>query len=158
MPQITAAASTFTRPNNTTQYTSGDLVANNTTAGSVNPLTFNLPTTNFKLQRVGAVKSNTTNTNASFRLHLYSSKPVVANGDNASWSSTISGFLGDIDIDMTIRSFSSGSAGFGLFATSDLPAYLDLSTPVLYGLLEARASYTPTAKETFTVTLYGETY
>lgn len=160
MTQLTAATSSFVRPNDTTAYTLGDLVANNTTAGSVQPLQFTLPSANFKLQRVGLLKSGATNTSAQFRLHLYSTGPTVANGDNGVWSTTASSYLGDIDIDMTIRAFTDNAFGFGLFATSDVPVYLAInpSTLLIYGLLEARAAYTPVANETFTGTLYGETY
>ena len=38
---IKKVTDSFTRPANTTQYTAADLVANNATAGSVVPLTFN---------------------------------------------------------------------------------------------------------------------
>lgn len=160
MAQLTASAATFTRPNDTNVYALGDLVADNTTAGSVHPLQFIVPTANFKLQRVGLLKSSSTNTNAQFRLHLYSNAPTVANGDNGAWSTTASAYLGDIDIDATLRTFTDNAFGFGLFATSDVPVYLPLnpSTLLFYGLLEVRAAYTPVANEIFTVTLYGETY
>ncbi len=160
MTQITAVSASFTRPNDTTAYASGDLVADNTTAGSVHPMQFTLPTANFKLQRVGIVKSVAANTNASFRLHLYSNGPTVANGDNAAWSTSESSYLGDVDIDCTTRTFTDNAQGFGLFVTSDVPAYLAInpSTLLVYGLLEARGAYTPAALEVFTVKLYGETY
>jgi hypothetical protein len=160
MTQLTAASSTFTRPNNTTQYVIGYAVADNTTAGSCHPLIFTLPTANFKLQRVGMVKSGPTNTNARFRLHLYSQAPTLANGDGAAWSTTQSAYLGDIDVDMTARAFTDNAQGFGLFATSDVPAYLALnpSTLTVYAVVEALSAYTPLANEIFTTTLYGETY
>lgn len=159
MTQVTASTASFTRPANTTTYAIADLVADDTTAGSVNPMVFTLPSSNFKLQRVSITKSNTTTTSATFRLHLYSSSPTVANGDNLSWSSTISNYLGDIDIDCSTRSFSNGGFGFGIFSASDFPVYLAVDqTLKVYGLLEAKAAYSPTSNETFTVTLYGETY
>jgi hypothetical protein len=160
MTQLTAASAVFTRPNNTTAYSSGQTVADSTTAGSCHPLIFLIPTANFKLQRVGMVKSGSGNTNAQFRLHLYSNAPTLANGDGATWSTTQSAYLGDIDVDMSIRAFTDNAQGFGLFATSDVPAYLALnpSTLTIYGVLEARGAYTPLANEIFTVTLYGETY
>jgi hypothetical protein len=160
MTQLTAASASFTRPNNTTQYSVGQTVADNTTAGSCHPMIFTLPTANFKLQRVGIVKSGSTNTLAQFRLHLHSQAPTLANGDGGTWSTSASSYLGDIDVDMTTRAFTDTAQGFGLFVTSDVPAYLALNpaTLTVYGVLEARAAYTPVANETFTVTLYGETY
>ena len=160
MTQITAATATFTRPNDTNAYTIGDLVADNTTAGSVHPMQFTLPTANFKLQRVGLVKSAASNTNATFRLHMYSAGPTVSNGDNGSWLTTASSYLGDVDIDATLRAFSDTAQGFGLFATSDVPVYLAINpaTLLIYALLEARGAYTPAANEIFTLSLFGETY
>lgn len=160
MTQLIAASATFTRPNDTNAYSIGDAVIDNTTAGSTHPMVFTFPTANFKLQRVGIVKSGATNTNALFRLHLYSSGPTLANGDNGAWSTSQSAYLGDIDVDMTLRTFTDNAQGFGLFVTSDVPAYLALNTATLtaYGVLEARAAYTPVANEAFTVTLWGETY
>jgi hypothetical protein len=160
MTQLTAASSTFTRPNDTTPYAVGDSVIDNTTAGSCHPLTFLLPTANFKLQRVGVTKSGPINTNAKFRLHLYTNSPTLTNGDNAAWLTSQSSYLGDIDIDMTLRTFSDNAQGFGLFTTSDVPAYFAINPNTLsvYGVLEALSTYTPLANEIFTVTLYGETY
>src|SRR5258708_13517408 len=102
MTQLTAASSTFIRPNNTTAYVLGQLVADNTTAGSIHPLQFTLPTANFKLQRIGVVKSGPSNTNAIFRLHLYSNGPTVANGDCASCSITQSAYLRPLNIDIPL--------------------------------------------------------
>jgi hypothetical protein len=64
----------FTRPADTTTYASGDLVANNTTAGSVVPLTFTAVTRSagdsVRIERARINTSNALLTNASFRLHL----------------------------------------------------------------------------------------
>lgn len=159
-PSLITSQASFTRPNDTTTYASGDLVADSTTAGSVHPLQFTFPTANFKIQRVGLVLSGAVNTLGSFRLHFYSNGPTVANGDNAAWSTTESIYMGDVDIDCTLRTFTDHAQGFGLFATSDVPLYLVINpaTLLVYGLLEARAAFVPIANETFTVTLYGETF
>lgn len=157
--QINAVSSNFTRPNDTTAYASGDLIANSTTAGSVTPLSFDLPFTRGTGQtimlRARINKSGTTAANSTFRLHLYERSPTVANGDNGAWSSSQAAYyLGFIDI-ATLFAFTDGCANFGSAAAGAemrikmLPG----SASTIYGLLEARAAYTPAANEVFTVIL-----
>jgi len=156
---------TITRPADTTAYQAGDLVANSTTAGSVTPFAFTVPRW-AKVWRARIRKDNATNTNAKFRLHLYYSSPTPANGDNGAWSTTQSGYLGFIDLDMTTDAFTDDSAGVGDHVSEPLlllgtPAYvaspiLVSNTNVIYGLLEALAAYTPTSAETISVSIEGE--
>jgi hypothetical protein len=149
----------FSRPADTTAYVSGDLVANSTTAGSVTPLSFSaarVAAGNFKVSRARLKKSNTSTTNATFRLHLYLTSPTCANGDNGAWSTTESGYLGSFDLDMTGgngRAFTDAAKVIGVPAVgSEIIAKLS-SGSTIYGLLEARAGYTPASGETFTVEL-----
>lgn len=142
-------APTFTRPANTTQYAAGDLVANHATAGSVVALAFPSNTPRL-IRRAHILKSGTTVTDASFRLHLYSSAPVPANGDNAAWSTPAAGWLGAIDVTVDAV-FSDGARGIGAPNTGT-----EISVPgigAVYGLLEALDTYTPASAETFTVEL-----
>lgn len=160
--QIIECSASFARPNDTTQYASGDLIANSTTAGSVTPLTFNIPYgRGLKIHRVSVAKTSTTVTDAQFRLHLYTSSPTVANGDNGAISSSVSGYLGYIDIDGQAPAMTGGSKAYGVYVNNSvfapLLAYVGVDYK-LYGLLEARDTYTPTASETITVSLLGEAY
>jgi hypothetical protein len=146
-----AISATVTRPADTTAYASGDLVANSTTAGSVTPLSF----TDFaragagaKVRRVRIDASKADITNASFRVHLYTSSPTVANGDNGAISSTASGWVGSVDVTVG-QLFSNGASGA---ATTEINA----KATTLYGLIEARGAYTPASGGTFTVTLEVE--
>lgn len=156
--QITSVSASVTRPADTTAYASGDLVANSTTAGSVVPLTFTLNNTSATgqaiLLRVRLAKTGTSTTNASFRLHLYqSTAPTCANGDNAAWSTDqAANYLGNIDV-ATSFAFTDGAAGFGSAAAGAEMRIRTASGKVLYGLLEARGSYTPVSGEIFTATL-----
>src|SRR3954454_3106231 len=155
--QITIVSDNFTRPNDTTAYASGDLVANSTTAGSVTPLTFPLTfksgTGQTVILRARLSKSNTTPTNATFRLHLYEASPTVANGDNGAWSTSgAAGYLGFIDI-ATLLAFTDGCANFGAAASGAEMRLRLTSGSTLFGYLEARAAYTPAAQEVFTVKL-----
>lgn len=154
---ITPSAN-FTRPSDTTAYASGDLVANSTTAGSVAALSWTaarVSAGNYFARRCRLKKSTTSTTNASFRLHLYNTDPAassgITNGDNGAWLTKIAGYLGHMDITID-KAFSDAAAGQGVPAIggemSAVPA-----AQTLYGLLEARAAYTPGNAEVFTVEL-----
>lgn len=153
--KIVAPSSNFTRPADTTAYASGDLVANSTTAGSVTPLSWVIArsdTGSVFIRRFKLSKTNTTITSASFRLHLYTASPTVTNGDNGAWLSTESGYLGSLDITVD-KVFSASSAGYGVPQNGyEINAAL-ASGLTIYGLLEARAAYTPANAEVLTVSL-----
>lgn len=155
--QVYNISATFTRPADTTAYASGDLVANSTTAGSVVPMTFNMgntfPQAQFRLTRARIYKTNTSATNANFRLHLYEASPVAANGDNGAWSTSLfSNWLGNIDV-TSMLAFTDGCAGTGSAAAGSEMLIRVSAGKVIYGLLEAKAAYTPTSGEIFTVVL-----
>lgn len=160
--QIIQCSASTTRPNDTTQYASGDLIANNTTAGSVTPLTFYVPYgRGLKIHRAAVSKTSTTVTDAQFRVHLFTDSPTVANGDNGAISFSVSGYLGYIDVDGQAPAMTGGSKAYGVYVNNSvfapLLAYIDVDRKI-YGLIEARDTYTPTAQETLTVTLLGEAY
>lgn len=157
---IIAPSANFTRPADTTAYASGDLVANNTTAGSVVAMSWSVTNTgdgavNGMVRRVRLQTSSTSVTNSSFRLHLYSSAPVPVNGDNAAWSTPVAGYLGSVDITVD-KAFSDGARGEGVPNTGAEVNLTDVTT--IYGLLEARAAYTPTSAGVFTVVLETHIY
>lgn len=148
----------FTRPADTTAYASGDLVANSTTAGSVSPMQFTVARVaggSFMLRRVKITKSTTSVTNASFRLHLFLASPAtITNGDNGAFSvsGVAAGALGRFDVTID-QAYTDGAAGWGVPVTG-FDMSIDLSSGlIIYGLLEARAAYTPGSAEVFTVTL-----
>lgn len=145
----------FSRPADTTAYASGDLVANNTTAGSVTPLAFTaarVAAGSFLVHRVKLAKSGTSITNTLFRLHLFTASPTVANGDNGAISMTgVASYLGYVDVAID-QAFTDGAAGFSSIGMNDMVVKLGAGQTI-YGLLEARAAYTPASGETFTVTL-----
>lgn len=153
---IQTASAAVTRPNDTTAYTSGDLVANSTTAGSVTPLQFTLPekagTGQTIIIRVRMAKTGTSTTNASFRVHMYQASPTVANGDNGAWSTDqAANYLGNIDVSTSLA-FTDGAAGFGSAAAGAEMRIRLASGGIIYSVIEVRGAYTPTANEVFTVT------
>ncbi len=155
--QIWNPSASFTRPNDTTSYTIGDLVANSTTAGSVTPMSLELGNSfgqgQFRLTRVRLSRSGTNAiANSTFRVHLFSSLPTVTNGDNGAFLPTISGWLGAIDVPvMTL--FSDGAATVGAaVAGSEFMVKL-ISGKTVFALLSALGAYAPAAQEIFTLTL-----
>jgi hypothetical protein len=113
---INNPSASFTRPADTNVYAHGDLIANSVTAGSVVPMQFALGNTfgvgSFRLTRAWLTKSGTTNTNATFRIHLFQALPTVANGDNGVFSASQSAnWLGSMDLSNSMA-FTDGCTGF----------------------------------------------
>lgn len=158
MATVIESTASFTRPNDTTAYAANDLVANSTTAGSVTPMTFQIPTgsgRDIQIKGVKIQKSGTTATNGNFNLRLYASSPTCANGDNGAWSTSLSGYLGKLDAAI-VEAFTDGCAVVNTLAEG-ADVHFRISTDhAIYGLLVADAAYTPAANEVFTVTLYCE--
>jgi len=158
MFQINNLAAGFARPNDTTAYAAGDLVANATTAGAVVPLRIDLGNIAAvghgmtRITRARLTKSGTSPTNANFRIHLYEAAPTPQNGDNGAWSTDrAAGWLGSIDI-TSMLAFTDGCTGTGS-ATAGSEMFLRLAGGAIFALIEAKAAYTPAANETFTLTL-----
>jgi len=150
---------TFTRPHDTAAYAIGDLVGNSTSAVLVIPMSFTVGAVQQQsvyIRRAIAEVTSSGNVNPSFRLHLFNTTPTVTNGDNGAFvaSPAISWFCA-IDINMfTTVPFSSANAGIGVPNAGSECATVPPGT-VVYGLLEARGAYQPTADSVFTITLEG---
>lgn len=149
---------TFNRPANTTAYDSGDIVANDTTAGSVVPceIDFGVPNATVLLRRMLFRKSGSTTTNAVFRVHVFTAAPTVANGDNGalSISTGAASYVGTFSTG-SVLGMSDGVVGSSTpNVGSDIAAVLG-SSGKLYCLVEALAAYTPASGETFTLTMEG---
>lgn len=149
----------FTRPADATAYASGDLVANNVTAGSVAALSWSAARYSggsAVVRRARLKKSGTSVTNASFRLHLYGSDPAAAsgisNGDNGAWLTKHAGYLGAIDITVD-KAFSDAAGGTGAPNVGSDITFVPSSGTTIYGLIEARGAYTPGNAEVFTAEL-----
>lgn len=152
-------SATFARPSgNTTQYAVGDLVANSATAGSVVQMSWAFQN-EIWLRKIRIDKSDPDITSAAFRLWLHPDAAVTfSNGDNGPMqiaSSTLA--IADVidGFDVTIDASLPGAGDVGVL-TFDRGLYRLPAT--FYGFLEARGTYTPGDGESFTVTIYGETY
>lgn len=150
------ATGTFTRPANTTAYASGQLVANSTTAGSVTYGTLAVSRYTDKsgmIRRVRLKKSGTSTTNAQFRVHFYKTAPTFSNGDGGAWLSTESDYLGAVDVTMD-KVFTDAASGIGTSNTgSEINFVPNSGTTTIYWAVEARAPYTPSSAEIFTVSV-----
>jgi hypothetical protein len=158
---VQAASSTITRPADTTAYTSGDLVANSVTAGSVTNLQF---TTLARVSGgsgviIGAQIQKSTNvaTSAAFRLHLFNTAPTYTSaGDNSAIATVVvasaKGYLGYIDITAMVG-FSDVCWGSGAPDNTRGGIPYVATAQIIFGLLEARGAYTPGNAEVFTVSV-----
>lgn len=157
---IVTPQDSFTRPGNTTTYGGGDLMANSTTAGSVEPLEFSLNGVGRSgiIRRARLTKSTNTTANFDVTLHLFDSAPTVSAGDNSALAvaTNLDSWLGTVTLDAT----TAGNVEAGASATATVisaAAAIPVSKPVsggkVYGLLEHTAAYAPGNAETFTVWL-----
>lgn len=158
---VSTPSATFTRPADVIAYAFGDLVANNTAAGSVSPLALAVSRDEGAyrgviIPRCRLSKSGTGVTSAAFRVHLFSVQPTVTNGDNGAFlPNSAASYLGYMDVS-SMQAFSDGAVGIGTTPTGDaILARPANGSMKLYALIEARGAYTPASGETFALTLEG---
>lgn len=144
------ATATFTRPNDTTAYAQGDLIANSTTNTLVTPLTFSVGKYGINVKGIQLQKSTVTVANSEFFIDLFSTSPIVANGDNGALSVNLSQQVGRISLGATLIAATDGA--YIALNNSSIHAVATASG-VLFGLLSANAAYAPGANEVFTVGL-----
>lgn len=143
----------ITRPANTTAYASGQSIA----AASASPLIFPA-TVNRRggyITRVLLTTNRTAHTEA-LRLHLFDSAPTAIN-DQAAFTlagATESTYEGYVDF-TTFISLGNYAVSEGLLIARPLQ-FESASNNQIYGLLESRATFTPTSGQTFNVNLYTE--
>lgn len=166
-PRLLAAAS-FTRPDDTTQYSVGDLVAQSTTAGECAPLEFNcspaLTENSIAIQRARLRKSGAGVTAAAFRLHFFGgTDPVTGAGDNAAVDFDQAAglpysYAGFIDVTL-VTALDGGAVGVADAGASPVivPTRWDAAVGAqkLSVWIEARGTYTPEAEEVFTLDMFG---
>lgn len=153
----------FTRPANATPYagagsaTTGDLVANNVTAGGVVPLEFDVPPIDAEDDTaagwIASVKISTDGAaEKTLRLHLWSDlAPTVTNGDNGALAVSNhdqAKYLGFVDVDL----YPGPGGAQGQNSLERVPYSHDAGTTI-YGLLEARTAFTPANAGAIKVTI-----
>lgn len=156
---ILTPSANFTRPSDTTQYASGDLVANSTTAATVAALSWTVGSPDSRkgfVRRLKMWSSDSDTTSASFRVHFYSANPCATaptSGDNGAYAVTQENsiYLGAVDVTLDRTINNSDAFGLGV-PNSGAEINYDLGTgTTLYALIEARATYTPASAEVLTV-------
>jgi len=159
-PKITAS-STMTRPNDTTAYTSLDLIGNSTTANQVVAITLDCARGNDiagVLSQLWIETSGTELTNCVIRGHIFNVDPYASpptGGDNAAWAlASKAGYLGYWDFTCTAFAFTNGKRFPGLCGVGSETKFTPATgTQRLYISLQAMGAFTPIALETFQI--YG---
>lgn len=146
------ASNSLSRPADTNIYASGDLVADNVTAGSVTPFSFAGAVRAVggvaRIERVRMLKSSAGLTNAQFRVHFFNAAPQsLQAGDNGVLSCAKAGYVGFADVTLT-QAFTDGAQGSGVPSTFTPITYKIAVGTTLYALIEARGAYTPVSGET----------
>lgn len=179
MTILSVTAPTFTRPNDTTAYTAGDLVANSTSAASVVALQWRIARDSMPKRQIKIVAARIVVTgagaiaNKTIGAHLFEVVPTFqTGGDNSATSSVVAtaaanGFIGSLQATCNILC-ADGSLGQGgpiSSSTTSIVSAIPWNPSVapdaggffnIYGFLEARAGYTPAAQETYSVSLLFE--
>lgn len=150
--------SSFTRPANTTAYAQNDIVADNTTAASITPLSWGVGAVGAAgiIRGVRLYKSGTTVTNGSFRIFLFTATPgTPTNGDNGAFGvASAADYLDLVAVDLSSGALAGGTTGASKrSAAVAIPFRLPSTADKLYGLIDVQAAYTPASGETFRVTL-----
>jgi len=139
-------SSNFNRPANTTAYSADDNVSNNTTAGSVTPLSFALSGSAGIIRRVRVRKSDQTVATPTIRVWFFESSPTVGSGDNAAFAQPLAASVGYVDVAVT----SAGSDDAVGWTNCDIPVV----AATCYALLQTTSAFTPANAETFTITIW----
>jgi len=152
-----AVSGTVTRPNNTTAYASGQIIAGSTTAGSCVPITLavsraaDLPG---MIRRVRLKVNDTAWLNFGVRVHLFKDSPAYSNGDGANFAGgvTESNYLGACDVTLDKQFSDPFVKGFGAPLTgSEIYFEPSAGTVNIFAALEARSIVTPAALKVFTL-------
>lgn len=114
---FSVAATTLTRPANTTPYTAGDSISDNATAGSVTALSASLSDTNDDPIFISDIRIDSTDTGLAgkkVRVNLFNADPTassgVSGGDNAAYSQKKAGYVGTF-VGTMESGFSDGTVG-----------------------------------------------
>lgn len=156
---VTATITTiFTRPNDATQYTAGDVIADSSTASIASILRFNnIARTNGGggiIQSALLIDSIAAATKPDSELYLFD-QIITMQSDNAVWAPTDA----EMNYCVGVIAFPTGAfktAGAnGLIAATGLGTAFNCASDrmTLYGVLVARNAYTPTAFEQFEIRL-----
>ena len=152
VPSVPAMAqSTLTRPANTTAYSSSQIIASSTTAGSVVVPRFTLPGGKGFVPRLRLTTSATTGWGTTLTITLWRAAPTYTNGDGGTYAVATGAASRIGQFSCTLTQYGDGASGecsvtVGNFATTSLP-----SGTSVYWDLQTTASATPISGQTFTL-------
>lgn len=159
---ISTGPQVFTRPNNTTAYTAGDVVSDS--AGTFTPsLTFPVARTPggggyiVKAQ----LETNSKTFLSQMRLYLFSSQAVVVAGDNVAGTQLYANMpyrVGYLDFPALVTGAGAGSTSSVACWTGNLGFFCKEGDTQLYGYLVDASGGTPVAFQSFAVTLLADVY
>jgi hypothetical protein len=147
----------FTRPNDTTQYAIGDVIADSASAATI--LTFEPVNDDGRgaiIQAATLIDNEAPATKLDSELYLFDTAPTMQN-DNAAWTPT------DAELRQCIGLIAFPVANFKVAKASEngLIHVQSIALPVrplagrkIYGILIARNTYTPVGQETFKILLH----
>lgn len=144
--------STLTRPANTTAYSSGQLIASSTTAGSIVVPSFTIQGGRGFIPRVRLSTNATTGWAGTFTVTLWRAAPTYTNGDGGAYA-VATGAAGRLaQYSCTLVQYGDGASGecsitIGNFLTASLP-----SGTSIYWDVQTAAAATPISGQTFTLT------
>lgn len=165
MLQLRKVMATLVRPDDTTQYAAGDVVANSTSAPT--PILFtNLTRSNSGSNTIYSamlIDNSNPTTKGEFELWLFSAAPTMDN-DNAVFTPTeaeLATLVGIIDFPTAVVGNAAADAAGNLvypgksISGDDFELKIRAGTALktLYGVMVVRNAYTPIAEEEFTIVL-----
>lgn len=149
------STATFTTPSGTTNYTSGMLIANSATAGSVTPFAITACRVNGGSGMIRRLRVKTPDTGfaaATVIIYLYKTAPTVTNGDHATWLSTESNYLGGVSVTLD-KHFSDYEKGIGVpISGSEINYTCAAGSTSIYGLEVAGSTITPQGAKVHSIT------
>lgn len=171
-PKFVQLSSVLTRPNDTTAYSIGDLVANNTSAGSVVVPSFSLVSPQDAVAEMIEIDHSTLYSNlttgaaaAQFHIDLWSVAPTFTNGDNGAYAPATGAASWVGHLTTTVDAGGQMGDGFALVGTPGQASTDNYTTnPILWARkpgdqlfwsLKLLTTLTPIANETFTLVLKG---
>ena len=163
VPSLTGSGwQSFTRPNNTTAYTAGDVVSD--AAGTFTPiLAFPLVTREggggylVKAQ----LRTNSKTFLSSMRLYLFNTQAVVVAGDNVAGTQLYANLpysVGYLDFSPLATGVGSGSTAANALWTGNVEFKCAAEDTRLYGYLVDNTGSTPVAFQEFAVNIAADVY
>jgi hypothetical protein len=149
-----ANSQAITRPADTTAYAANDLVANNTTAGSVVYTAITIAWESaapVMIPRLRLFSNHTTGlAGVAFNVRLWSSAPAYTNGDNGAYAITTGAANHVAKFQGTFEQFTDGAFAECALLAGDFLTHVPSSTTIVWDL-QTLTAFTPQSGKTFTL-------